>query len=196
MPRNARLIIPNMCHHAIQRGNNHQGVFKENDDRLYYLKWARKLAEQYHAPIIGYCLMTNHTHILIFPSSQEGMINFMKLLAQRYSRYYNRKYHLHPLDPDIYYVVLRYIERNPASAAYHLSGKEDKTVMADYLHESVFSYREFFYEQERSGDIEAIREAAQQGKAWGRAVFLERLGSKLGRVVVPRKRGRPKKEEK
>ena len=79
---------------------------------------------------------------------------------------------------------------------YHLSGKEDKIVMADHLHDSVLSYREFFYEQERSGDIEAIREAAQQGKAWGRAVFLERLGSKLGRVVVPRKRGRSKKEEK
>jgi|GEM_PF-3076214 len=53
-----------------------------------------------------------------------------------------------------------------------------------------------FYEQERSGDIEAIREAAQQGKAWGRGVFLERLASKLGRVVAPRKKGRPKKEEK
>lgn len=165
--------------------------------------------------------MTNHTHLLILPSSQEGMINFMKLLAQRHTQYYNRKYHrsgklwenrykLHPLDPDVYYVVLRYIERNPvragmvedgtaypwSSAAYHLSRKEDKTVMADYLHDSVFSYREFFYEQERSGDIEAIREAEQQGKAWGRGVFLEKLGSKLGRVVVPRKRGRPKKEDK
>ena len=70
-----------------------------------------------------------------------------------------------------------------SSAAYHFSGKEDKTVMADYLHDSVFSYSEFFYEQKRTGDIEAIREAAQQGKAWGR-------------VVVPRKRGRSKKEDK
>jgi len=97
----------------------------------------------------------------------------MKLPAQRYTQYYNRKCHrsgklwenrykLHPLDPDAYCVVLRYIERNPvragmvvdgaaypwSSAAYHLSGKEDKTVMADYLHDSVFSYREFFYKQE------------------------------------------------
>ena len=173
MPRNTRLIIPNICHHAIQRGNNRQDVFKEKEDRLYYLKWVRKLAEQYQAPIIGYCLMTNHTHLLILPSSKEGMINFMKLPAQRYTQYYNRKCHrsgklwenrykLHPLDPDAYCVVLRYIERNPvragmvvdgaaypwSSAAYHLSGKEDKTVMADYLHDSVFSYREFFYKQE------------------------------------------------
>ena len=51
-----------------------------------------------------------------------------------------------------------------SSASYHLSGTEDKTIMADYLHDSVFSYREFFYKQERAEDMEAIREAAQQGK--------------------------------
>jgi len=221
MPRNTRLIVPDICHHAVQRGNNRQDVFQETEDRLYYLKWARKLAEQYHAPIIGYCLMTNHTHLLILPSTQEGMINFMKLLAQRYTQYYNREYRrsgklwenrykLHPVDPEVYHVVLRYIERNPvragmiadgaaypwSSGPYHLLGREDKTIMADYLHDSAFSYRGFFYEEERSEDVEAIREATQQGKAWGRAAFLERLGNRLNRVVVPRKRGRPKKVEK
>jgi putative transposase len=221
MPRNTRLIIPNICHHAIQRGNNRQDVFQEKEDRFYYLKWAGELAERYHVPIIGYCLMTSHTHLLVLPRSEAGMINFMKLLAQRYTQYYNRKYHrsgklwenrykLHPVDPDVYYVVLRYIERNPvkagmvadgadypwSSGSYHLLGREDKTIKADYLHDSAFSYREFFYEQERSKDVEAIRDAAQQGKAWGRAAFLERLGNKLNRVVVPRKRGRPKKVDK
>jgi hypothetical protein len=56
------------------------------------------------------------------------------------------------------------------SAAYHLLGTEDQTVMADYLDldGSTFSYRDFFHEQDGAGDLEAIREAAQQGKAWGR----------------------------
>lgn len=57
--------------------------------------------------------------------------------------------------------------------------------MADYRHDSVFNYREFFSKQERSEDMEAIRDAA----------FPERLVSKLGKVVVPRKRVRPKKED-
>ena len=219
MPRNARLIIPNICHHAIQRGNNRQDIFMNKDDRCYYLEWARKLAEQCRVPILGYCLMTNHTHLLIYPCSQEGMTNFMQLLAQRYTQYFNRKYHrsgklwdnrykLHPFDPSVYYVVLRYIEKNPvragmvadaaaypwSSAAYHLLGTEDQTVMADYLHGSAFSYRDFFHEQDGAGDLEAIREATQQGKAWGRTLFLERLADELGKVVVPRKRGRPKKK--
>ena len=103
--------------------------------------------------------------------------------------------------------MLRYIERNLvragivvdgsdypwSSGSYHLLGRKDKIVMADFLHDSAFSYREFFYEQERLEEMEAIREAAQQGKVWGKAGFLERLGNELNRVVVPRKRGRPRR---
>lgn len=221
MARNIRLIIPNIFHHAIQRGNNRQAVFQEKEDRLFYLKWARELAEQFHTPIFGYCLMTNHNHLLVLPSSEEGMINFMKLLAQRYTQYYNRKYQrsgklwenrykIHPFDPEVYHVVLRYIERNPvragmvgdgtrypwSSASYHLLGEKDEIIMADYRHNSPFSYKEFFYEQERNEDLEAIQDAAQQGKAWGKAAFLEELTSKLGEIVVPRKKGRPPKKNK
>jgi putative transposase len=221
MPRDTRLIIPNICHHALQRGNNRQDVFHDNDDRLYYLEWARKLAEKYHVPIIGYCLMTNHIHLLILPRNNDGLINFMKLVSQRYTQYFNRRYHrsgklwenrykLHPVDPEVYYVVLKYIEMNPvraglvsdgaaypwSSASYHLLGKENQTIMADCLHHSVFSYKEFFYEEERDEELEAIRTAAQQGKAWGRLAFLEKLADSLDRIVVPRKRGRPKKENK
>jgi len=76
--------------------------------------------------------------------------------------------------------------------AYHLLGIEDQPVMADRLHRSAFSYRDFFHEQDGAGDLEAIREAAKQGKAWGKTLFLEKLANELGKVVVPRKRGRPK----
>ena len=65
--------------------------------------------------------------------------------------------------------------------------------MADHLHDSAFSYRKFFYEQERTEDVDEIRAAAQQGKAWGKAAFLERLATELNRVVAPRNRGRAKK---
>jgi len=214
MPRNPRLIVPNMCHHAIQRGNNKQDVFSDNDDRRYYLKWAKTLAGQYPVAIVGYCLMTNHIHLLVLPMTFEGMVKFMKLLSQRYSQYFNRKYHrsgklwenrykIHPIDGEVYHVVLRYIEKNPvraglvsdgalykwSSARYHLLGIPDPVVSAEYLHSSCFSYGEFFYEQEREEDIGDIRVAAQQGKAWGRPVFLETLAESLGRVVVPRPRG-------
>jgi len=218
MPRSTRLIIPNLFHHAIQRGNNRQGVFNDNIDRLYYLKWARLLSEENCVPIIGYCLMTNHIHLLVFPRDENEMINFMKLIGQRYTQYYNRKYQrtgklwenryrIHPIDSEVSYVVLKYIEMNPvragivtdgadytwSSAPYHLSGKEDSTITADGLYRSSFRYVDFFYQQDRSQDIDGIRTAVHQGKAWGRSGFLEKLGKSLDRIVIPRTRGRPRK---
>ena len=209
MPRKTRLFVPGLCHHAIQRGNNKQDVFNDDDDRLYYLQWVKMLAWQYPVAIIGYCLMTNHIHLLILPLTTEGVVNFMKLLSQRYSQYFNRKYHrsgrlwenrykIHPIDGEVYHVVLRYIERNPvragmvsdgtayewSSARYHVLGIPDPAVTADYIHISCFTYKEFFYEQEHKEDVGAIRIAA-----WGRPVFLEALAEKLGRFVAPRPRG-------
>jgi putative transposase len=221
MPRGIRIIIPDICHHAIQRGNNRQDVFNADEDRLYYLEWARKLAQQYQVAIIGYCLMTNHIHLLVIPRSVDGMIGFMKLLAQRYTQYFNRRYQrtgklwdnrykIHPIDSEVYHVVLRYIEMNPvragvvsdgvlypwSSASYHILGKVDPVVRVDLLHRATFGYREFFYQEEDSQDLDAIRTAVRQGKAWGRPAFLDELGNILGRVVTPRARGRPRKENK
>jgi hypothetical protein len=61
--------------------------------------------------------------------------------------------------------------------------------MADCLHRSAFRYKEFIHQQERPQDLEIIRTATQQGKAWGRPAFLEKLAKSLCRVVTPRARG-------
>ncbi|MBW2045185.1 MAG: hypothetical protein JRI96_09940 [Deltaproteobacteria bacterium] len=151
--------------------------------------------------------------------TESGLINFMKLLAQRYTQYYNGKYgrtgklwenryKMHPIDPSVYYVVLKYIEMNPvragmvedaidypwSSAAYHLQGKEDRMILADCIHDSAFSYKEFFYEDERMEDLKTIRIATKQGKAWGQEAFLKKLAHMYDRVVVPQTRGRPRKK--
>jgi putative transposase len=220
MPRNARLIIPDIYHHAIQRGNNRQNIFGDEKDRLYYLKWARTLGQENSVSLIGYCLMTNHVHFLIFPRSNDGMIKFMKLVSQRYTQYFNRRYERtgklwenryksHPVDPEIYYVVLRYIEMNPvraglvsdgaaypwSSAPYHILGKEDPNILADPIPTAIFDYRDFFYQKENSQDHTDIRMALQQGRAWGKRNFMETLVNYLGESVMPRPRGRPKKKK-
>ncbi len=37
MPRKARVIVPNMPHHIVQRGHNKSAVFIEEQDYQYYL---------------------------------------------------------------------------------------------------------------------------------------------------------------
>jgi putative transposase len=37
MPRQARVIVPGLPHHIVQRGHNRQAVFVETRDYEYYL---------------------------------------------------------------------------------------------------------------------------------------------------------------
>lgn len=73
MPRLARIVVPGAPHHITQRGNNRQDVFFVDDDRKVYLGLLREYAARYRFKIHGYCLMTNHVHIIGVPEDEEGL---------------------------------------------------------------------------------------------------------------------------
>ena len=64
MPRRPRIIVPNIPLHIIQRGNNHQACFFEEEDCLFYLDWLKEYAKSTGCSVHAYVLMTNQVHIL------------------------------------------------------------------------------------------------------------------------------------
>jgi len=73
MPRVARIVVPGRPHHVTQRGNNRQDVFFVDDDRRAYLELLREHAERFGFSVLGYCLMTNHVHIVGVPGREESL---------------------------------------------------------------------------------------------------------------------------
>ncbi|MCZ7583856.1 MAG: transposase [Deltaproteobacteria bacterium] len=67
MPRIARIVLPGLPHHVTQRGNNRQDVFCVNDDRRLYLEILNEEARRHGVAVLGYCLMTNHVHLILVP---------------------------------------------------------------------------------------------------------------------------------
>jgi putative transposase len=92
MPRRARLSLPNVSWHIIQRGNNRGDCFFADEDYQRYLSELTTLAPKFECAIHAYVLMTNHVHLLLTPSSQDGVALLMKNLGQRYVQYVNRCY--------------------------------------------------------------------------------------------------------
>jgi putative transposase len=41
MPRVARTAFAELPHHTTQRGNRHEPVFFEDEDRIFYLSWLK-----------------------------------------------------------------------------------------------------------------------------------------------------------
>lgn len=128
MARRPRLIYPQVAAHIIQRGNNRNACFRADGDYLTYLAHLRHLARKYHISLHAYCLMTNHTHLLLTPETADSCSAFMRDLGRCYVPYFNRRYgrtgtlwegRFHAcLAESARYVLAcyRYVELNPVRA--------------------------------------------------------------------------------
>jgi putative transposase len=92
MARRLRYILPGVAVHLIQRGVNRVACFRGESDYLVYLSQLRELCVKYGCTIHAYCLMTNHVHVLLTPSSAEACTMVMRDLGRRYVPYFNRRH--------------------------------------------------------------------------------------------------------
>jgi putative transposase len=149
MPRTARIAIPDVPHHITQRGNNRQDVFFVDDDRQVYLSLLKEQADKYGLEILGWCLMTNHIHLIGRPAGEDSLAKALGRTHFRYTQYINRfhgrsghlwqnRFYSCPLGREHFWQALRYVEQNPvraglvrqawkypwSSAAAHLDGRD------------------------------------------------------------------------
>jgi len=129
MPRRNRIAVANYPHHVVQRGHNRSTVFFTANDRLSYLATLSDFRQQLSLKVYGYCLMTNHVHLLIDPGPEAASLSLlMKRLAGRHTRRINRlgqrtgtswegRFKCSPIESDRYLLACaRYIDLNPVRA--------------------------------------------------------------------------------
>ena len=128
MGRYARLVVPDVALHVVQRGNNRQNCFRQDNDRLVYLSLLKDALALRHCALHAYCLMTNHVHLLFSPRDETGCSLVMRDLGRDYAAYFNRRYERtgslweRPFksclvdSADYVLACYRYIERNPVRA--------------------------------------------------------------------------------
>jgi len=92
MPRRARIAVPGIPWHIIQRGNNRSACFYTEEDYRRYLDTLSDMSTRYDCQIHAYVLMTNHVHLLLTPARKDSASLLMKHLGQRYVQYVNRQY--------------------------------------------------------------------------------------------------------
>ncbi len=128
MPRTARFVIPDVSLHVVQRGHDGHDCFFEESDHFAYLDYLHGFAVRFQCTVHAYCLMTNHVHLLLTPSTEDGCALLMKYLGQHYVQRLNARlnrvgtlwqgrFYSCPVASERYVLACyRYIERNPVAA--------------------------------------------------------------------------------
>lgn len=109
------------------RGINRQDIFYDDEDYRHFLKTLGKMKLDNQFIIYGYCLMTNHVHLLI-KENTDSISRVMSRIGTSYAWWYNKKYgrsgHVFQgrygsecVEKDEYLLtVIRYIHNNPVKA--------------------------------------------------------------------------------
>jgi putative transposase len=91
MARTARLVIPELSVHIVQRGHDGQACFFQATDYLFYLDLLREFSLLASCSVHAYCLMTNHVHLFITPHAANSCAQLMKNVGQRYVQRVNAR---------------------------------------------------------------------------------------------------------
>ena len=67
MGRQPRPIADGLLYHGLNRGNNRSPVFFAEEDYCAFLRALAQTQRRYPFRLFGYCLMTNHFHLLLQP---------------------------------------------------------------------------------------------------------------------------------
>ena len=73
MARMPRLVVPGYPHHVTQRGNRRQRTFFTEDDYRHYIALVSESAREAETEIWAHCLMPNHVHLVMVPSTEDGL---------------------------------------------------------------------------------------------------------------------------
>ncbi len=224
MPRLARIVIPNVPHHITQRGNNRQDIFFVDDDRRVYLDLLKEQTERFGVSVLGFCLMTNHVHLVATPRTRDGLAKALGRTHFRYTQYINRfhrrsghlwqeRFFSCALDEEHTVAAMRYVERNPvrarivrkpwryawSSAAAHV-GAKDKSGLLDLdawrHHRRPKAWRKMLERPLEEEVVTLMRNHTMRGRPLGSDSFLSKLERRLRRRLRALPVGRPRKKHK
>ena len=220
MPRRNRCILAGVPCHITQRGVDGRETVSDDADRETYVKLLRRNLVDAGVSVLGWCLMTNHVHLVAIPEREDSMAVLLRRVHGRYAQYYNVRYertgHLWQnrffaclLGPGHLWAALAYVEQNPlragmvaapgdylwSSAVAHLGGHDVTGVVdLDWWRKQYDGTQADWAGTlgglDRESDT-ALRQCTHAGRPYGEVEFVSRVSERFDRYWT---RGRPKKQ--
>jgi putative transposase len=217
MPRTARASIGRICYHVLNRGNAGQDVFHEDDDYLRFIELIQEACARVPMPVLAWCLMSNHFHLVLWPYADGELSRWMQWLLTSHVRRYHSRYHSSghvwegrfksfPIQQDQHLLtVIRYIESNPLRAG--LVGRAQKwpwsslaalrgSIVPSLLHPCPVPRSDGWLRRvnhvQNEDDLAALRTSVERGAPFGSERWQKITARRMGLEFTLRPRGRPR----
>ena len=222
MPRIARVAAGGMIQHVLNRGNGRMKLFHKPADYNAFVDLLADTAEKVPGVrLLGYCLMPNHWHLILWPRETGELSAYMRWLSNTHVRrwrqhghsvgqghVYQGRFKSFPVQDDRHYLtLLRYVEANPLraklvrraerwawssrSATKSPDGRE--LLSAGPLPRPA-NWPEIVNEPLSDKDLSLAKLSVKRGRPFGDPAWVHRTAERLGLGFTLRERGRPKKD--
>ena len=138
MPRVRRTACAAPYYHVVNRGVHRRQLFFDPDDYQAFLTILDECPRRSLVNFLAYCLMPNHWHFVVAPSSGSALSAYMQWVtsthARRWNRYrglegqghvYQDRFGGFPIENEHHLIaVLRYVEANPVRAGLVADGSQ------------------------------------------------------------------------
>jgi len=200
--------------HITQRGSRRFDVFRDEADRINYLKLFRECCRDYRLRILAYCLMTNHVHYVAVPERLDSVRLVFHRINGAHSQRFNRKYgfvgHLWQerpfsclLDEGHLIAAVRYVEQNPiragivrraadyrwSSAAAHCGRHEDAFLDVEPFPFAIENWNEWLNVDVDPIADQILRDCSATGRPCGDDAFVQQIEHATNRNFTRRKPG-------
>ena len=220
MGRTARASQGGFVYHVLNRGNGRTDVFHNDDDYAAFVTLMQEAHEKVPIRLVGYCLMTNHFHLVLWPHGDGDLSRWMQWLmtahVRRYHLHYKRSGHVwqgrfkaFPIQDDEHYLtVLRYVERNPLRANLVEQSQDWKWSSLNPTQRSgpvgllsegpvakPAEWTRFVNGVETEAELTALRHSVSRGTPFGDPNWQNTTATQLGVEASMRLLGRPRLQD-
>ena len=221
MPRQSLDDRAGQIYHALNRGNQRQEIFHKAD---YYEAFIRVLAEglkKYPVELFCFTLMPNHWHLVLRPTQDEQMGRLLRWVTATHTLRYRGHYHnrggghlyqgrfksFPVADDEHFYVVCRYVERNPVRASLVASAKQwpygslyrwnqpkepDPQLLTSWPVRRLPEWNERVDAALSLGELQALRTCVDRSRPYGSQEWTEELVERHELWHTIRPAGRPR----
>ena len=130
MGRPKRITKGNVVYHVLNRANGRLRIFKKRQDFEAFESILAEGIERYAMRLCGYCIMSNHWHLVLWPRDDGDLTNFMRWVTVTHTQrwhaahgtsgtghLYQGRFKSFPVQDSWRYLsLMQYVEANPLRA--------------------------------------------------------------------------------